>query len=245
MTNQPAIWEEADSRTFIDYGSVFIPQREVQIETIGDLIPQKDEPFRILELSCGEGILAESLLTRFPNATLYGYDISDEMLRAARQRLAKFGDRFQTRYFDLADLRWRQTEPKFHAVVSSLTIHHLDGPEKLRLFMDLYQMLDSGGVLVIADVVETTRKEGTAVSAKGWDDAVKRRALDLNGNLDAFTEFQKLEWNMYLYPEEGPEVVDKPSTLFDQLKWMEQARFTAVDVHWMEAGHVVFSGLKQ
>lgn len=243
--NQPATWDESNSRTFIDYGRIFIPQRELQIETIGDLIPQKDEPFHILELSCGEGVLAESLLTRFPDATLHGYDISDEMLKAASQRLAPFGDRFKPAYFDLNDLSWRETTQKFHAVVSSLTIHHLDGPEKLRLFMDLDQMLMPRGVLVIADVVETTRKEGTAVSAKAWDEAVKQRAQAMNGNLDAFTAFQKLEWNMFLYPEEGSDAIDKPSTIFDQLKWMEQAGFTAVDIHWMEAGHVIFSGLKK
>ena len=245
MTDQPALWQESDSRTFIDYGRIFIPQREIQIEMIGDLIPAKEEPFYILELSCGEGVLAESLLARFPKATHHGYDISDEMLKAASQRLAPFCERFQPRYFDLADLSWRKPKQHFHAVVSSLTIHHLDGPDKLRLFMDVYQMLAPGGVLIIADVVETTRAAGTAVSAKAWDDAVKHRAMEFNGNLEAFAEFQKLQWNMYIYPEVGEDAVDKPSTIFDQLKWMEQAGFTAVDVHWMNAGHVVFSGVKR
>ena len=237
MTNQAAIWNESDSQTFIDYGRYFIPQREAQIQTIGDLIPEKDNPFHILELSCGEGVLAESLLTRFPQSTLHGYDISDEMLKAASARLAPFGNRFQPHYFELSDLSWRTPEQPFHAVVSSLTIHHLDGPDKLRLFMDVYQMLAPGGVFVVADLVETTRVEGTAVSAQAWDEAVQHRA----NNTDAFKTFQQLQWNLYRHPDE----MDKPSTLFDQLKWMEQAGFTAVDAHWMLAGHVIFSGLKR
>ncbi len=241
MTNEPTLWDESDSQTFIDYGRYFIPQREAQIQTIGDLIPVQDKPFHILELSCGEGVLAESLLTRFPQATLHGYDISDEMLKATSARLAPFGGRFQPGYFELSDLSWRKTDQSFHAVVSSLTIHHLDGPDKLRLFMDVYQMLAPGGVFVVADLVETTRAEGTAVSAQAWDEAVQQRAMTFDNNTDAFVTFQQLQWNLYRHPDE----MDKPSTLFDQLKWLEQAGFTAVDVHWMLAGHVIFSGMKR
>ena len=241
MKKETVLWDESDSQTFIDYGRYFIPQREAQIQTIGDLIPAQGGPFHILELACGEGVLAESLLSRFPQATLHGYDISAEMLKAASERLAAFANRFQPNYFELADLDWRKAKRQFHAVVSSLTIHHLDGPDKLRLFMDVYEMLSAGGVFVVADLVQTTRPEGTAVSAKAWDDAVQQRAIAFDNNLEVFEAFQKLEWNLYRHPDE----MDKPSTLFDQLKWMEQAEFTAVDVHWMLAGHVIFSGMKR
>ena len=37
---------------------------------------------------------------------------------------------------------------------------------------------------------------------------------------------------------------DKPSPLFDQLKWLDEAGFTDVDVFWMKAGHAIFSGRK-
>lgn len=240
MINQSASWNELDSQTFINYGRYFIPQREEQIQLIGDLIPLPTNPCHILELACGEGLLAESLLTRFPQVTLYGYDISEEMLKAASERLLLFGSRFQPQHFELADLSWRTTEHPYHAVVSSLTIHHLDGPEKQRLFMDVYRMLAPGGVFVVADLVEMTRAEGTAVSAQAWDEAVQQRSLAIDDNTDAFEAFQKLKWNWYRHPDE----MDKPSPLFDQLKWMEQAGFTAVDVHWMVAGHAIFSGLK-
>ncbi len=242
---QTASWRESDSQDFMDYGRYFVPQREYQLQTIADLVPSPNGPAHILELSCGEGLLAEVLLSRFPNVTLHGYDLSPSMLARAQARLARFGGRFVPRRFDLAATEWRAAEATFHAVVSSLTIHHLDGPGKLRLFQDLFHMLLPGGVLVIADLVAPTRALGTAVAAKAWDEAVRQRSQQLDGSDKAWTHFERLQWNLYRYPEDPKETIDKPSSLLDQLKWLEQAGFTAVDLHWALAGHVIYSGVKQ
>ena len=241
---QTVSWQESDSQDFIDYGRYFVPQREYQLQTIADLIPPPDGPARMLELSCGEGLLAGLLLTRFPDATLHGYDLSSAMLSQAQNRLARFGDRFVPRQFDLGETEWRTAEPTFHAVVSSLTIHHLDGPDKLRLFLDVCQMLQPGGVLVIADLIAPTRELGTAVAAKAWDEAVRQRSQQLDGNDEALTQFERLKWNLYRYPEDPDTAIDKPSSLLDQLKWLEQAGFTAVDLHWALAGHVIYSAVR-
>lgn len=241
---QTVSWQESDSQDFIDYGRYFVPQREYQLQTIGDLIPPPNQPAHVLELSCGEGLLAEVLLQRFPNITLHGYDLSAAMLQQAQARLALFSERFAPRQFDLTETEWRTAESRFHAIVSSLTVHHLDGPDKLRLFLDLYQMLLPGGTLVIADLIAPTRTLGTAVAAQAWDEAVRQRSQQLDGNEDALAKFAALQWNMYRYPEDPAEAVDKPSTLLDQLKWLEQAGFTDVDVHWLLAGHVIYSATR-
>ena len=39
--------------------------------------------------------------------------------------------------------------------------------------------------------------------------------------------------------------MDKPSPLFHQLQWLDQAGFGRVDVHWLRAGHAIFSGMKE
>ncbi|HEX5689086.1 MAG TPA: class I SAM-dependent methyltransferase, partial [Roseiflexaceae bacterium] len=73
-------WGAEASHIFIDYGHYFVPEREQQIETFCDVIQPRDEPFTILELCGGTGVLAGALLERFPNATVYDYDGSPEML---------------------------------------------------------------------------------------------------------------------------------------------------------------------
>ncbi len=242
MTSPPG-WNSVDSQTFLDYARYFVPERERQIETIGGLIPSAPEGALIVELCCGEGLLAQALLERFPDTLLRGLDGSPEMLAAASRRLAQFGDRFQPRSFDLPSSKWRAEIQGAHAVVSSLAIHHLDGPEKQTLFADVYQMLRPGGVFVIADVIAPAGKEAEAVAADAWDWAVRQRSLELDGDLRGFALFEEERWNMYRYFD--PDDIDKPSPLFAQLQWLADAGFVDVDVHWMQAGHAIFGGVKR
>jgi tRNA (cmo5U34)-methyltransferase len=235
-------WGAAASQTFIDYGRYFVPEREQQIETICDLVPPCGDPFNILELCCGAGLLAGALLERFPGCTVYGYDGSPEMLDTARANLERYGERFQTLRFDLADGVWRTLAFPVHAVVSSLAIHHLDDAQKLQLFRDVYIMLERGGALVIADVIAPAHSLGAETAAKAWDVAVRRRALEFDGNLAAFEMFEREKWNMYRHFD--PDDIDKPSRLLDQLKWLDHAGFAHVDVYWMLAGHAIFGGRK-
>src|SRR5262245_15784423 len=164
------------------------------------------------------------------------------MLATARVNLGRYGERFQTLRFDLADHTWRAPAFPVHMVVSSLAIHHLDGEGKLQLFRDVYAMLESGGALAIADVIAAAHPLGAEAAAKAWDAAVRKRALEFDGNLAAFEAFEREKWNMYRYFD--PDDIDKPSRLLDQLRWLEQAGFADVDVYWMLAGHAIFGGQK-
>jgi tRNA (cmo5U34)-methyltransferase len=209
---------------------------------ITSLVSQLDSPCDILELCCGEGLLAEMLLDRFPDITVYGLDGSIEMLNRAKKRLARFNNRFRGQMFDLATDNWRELEIPISAVVSSLAIHHLTGPQKRKLFLDVYRMLMVDGIIVIADVIEHQNEAGRYVAAEAWDEIVQRQSLKYDGNIEAFELFQREGWNMYRYFD--PEDIDKPSQLFDQLKWLENSGFDNIDVHWMLAGHAVFSARK-
>ena len=236
---QPA-WDEQDSRAFIDYGRYFVPEREEQIEIICELIAPRAEPLRVLELCCGEGLLAGALLARLSGCTVRAYDGSPAMLGRAEENLARYADRFTAAPFELAARDWRAQSQTFHAVVSSLAIHHLDGAQKQELFRDVYDMLAVGGVFVVADVIEPAHPRGLSVAARAWDDAVRRRAYELDGHTGAFDFFVCDGWNLYRHPDP----LDKPSRLFAQLHWLDEAGFTDVDVHYLKAGHAVFSGHK-
>ena len=235
-------WSEADSENFIDYGRYYVPEREQQIETICSLIPDTPPPSHVVELCCGEGLLSHALLERLPNTTVHAFDGSPKMLAHTAVRLAQYGDRFDTTQFDLAASDWRAFPWPLTGVVSSLAIHHLDGPGKAALFADVARALAPGGVFVVADLVEPTSEAGRRVAAKAWDDAVRQRALELDGDLAAFETFQADDWNHYSAPE--PDPVDMPSPLKSQLDWMAAAGLVDIDVHYLKAGHAIFSGRK-
>jgi tRNA (cmo5U34)-methyltransferase len=240
--NPQNYWNEATSRSFLDYGRYFVPEREGQMRIMVDLLQEVPQPNHVLELCCGEGLLAEMLLDELPGATYRGLDGSALMLERARQKLSRFGKRIKLARFDLADRSWRTLDQPMQAVVSSLAIHHLDGEEKRILFKDVYAMLAPGGAFIIADMIEPATPPGRRVAADAWDEVVSRRAMELDGNTERLDFFLREGWNTFRYLD--PDDIDHPSPLFDQLKWLEQVGFTGVDVHYLHAGHALFSGWK-
>lgn len=241
MTEEDTGWNEENSRFFITYANHFIPDRASQIRTLCSLVPGSDEPIRILELACGQGLLAGALLEQFPNCIVIGLDGSHEMLQTARQHLAAFGDRFQTGKFNLAERGWREPSPEYQAVLSSLAIHHLDDAGKAELFRDVFTMIAPGGAFLIADIIRPAGPMGMIYAANTYDDAVRRQAFEIDGNLHAYERFVEEKWNFFRYPDDP---VDKPSTLCNQLKWLQEAGFSHVDVFWLRAGHAIFGGCK-
>src|SRR5262249_31124370 len=156
-------------------------------------------------------------------------DGSAEMRARTQATCADHTERLTVAAFDLADRRWRAFSQAPHAIVTSLAIHHLDGQQKRMLFSDLAGGLAAGGVLVLAGIVRPPDARGLAVAARQWDDAVRARAQALDGDLRAFAEFERLGWNYFRDPDGDP--IDKPSSLAEQLAWLAEAGFVAVDCH--------------
>jgi tRNA (cmo5U34)-methyltransferase len=234
-------WSEDNTRAFLDRGKYFVFEREYQMETLCRLLPDPGRPFRVLELCCGEGLLAEQVLERFPQAGIRGLDGSPGMLAAAEKRLARFGGRFSTALFELGGAGWREQEGPAWAALSSLAIHHLDGTGKQLLFRDVYRLLEPGGVFLISDLISQENALGMSYAGWAYNEAVRLRALELDGNESAFEEFKRLEWNYFYHPDDP---TDHPSTLPEQLDWLKAAGFQAVDVYWVRAGHAIFGGVK-
>ena len=235
-------WDEDSSRTFLDYGRYFVPERERQLQIICDLVPSPPAGATLVELCSGEGLLSLTLLDRFLDCRVLALDGSAEMRRATRTTCAPHADRLTVKAIDLASRDWRRFPAPVHAVVSSLAIHHLDGAQKRALFADMAAGLAAGGVIVIADIVRPPTQHGLDVAARQLDELVRTRALALDGHLAAYERFQQLRWNYFRDPDGDP--IDKPSSLLDQLKWLESAGLVDVDTHWLAAGHAIFSGRK-
>ncbi len=103
-------------------------------------------------------------------------------------------------------------------------------------------MLAQGGAFIIADMVEPATNAGRNVAADAWDEVVRKRSLELDGSAAGFDFFLREGWNTYRYLD--PDDIDHPSPLLDQLKWLEEAGFTGIEVHFMQAGHALFSAWK-
>jgi tRNA (cmo5U34)-methyltransferase len=234
-------WSEDDSRVFVEYGSAMVPGREEIERTLLDLIPAgPDEPFLAVEIGTGAGWLSAAVLREFPEARVLGLDGSADMLRAAAEQLAPYGDRAELRRFRLEDPSWTDGLPPARVFLSSLVLHHLDGGGKRGLFARLFDVLEPGGALLFADVMAPRSERARGQFAAAWEEEIRNRSVQIHGDARAHEFFVRERWNVY----DHPDPIDTPSTLPEQLRWMEEAGFEGVDAFWARAGHAVLGGYR-
>jgi trans-aconitate 2-methyltransferase len=99
---------------------------------------------RVLDAGCGSGRVTELLADRLPDGQVVALDGSPSMVDAARQRLARFGDRIEYVVADLgAPL---PIEGELDAILSTATFHWV--PDHDALFANLAAVTMPGGWLV-------------------------------------------------------------------------------------------------
>jgi len=235
-------WSEAESARFVAFARLFVPERELLVASIAELLEPPAGSRQVVDLGGGDGTLAREILTVHPELTVHVYDRSSAMLARCQQTLQPFAPRFTTRPFELAEGDWRDELPPLAGVVSSLAVHHLRGLQKAQLFCDLQRALVPGGQLLIADIIEPMNARGRQYAGRRWDDWVARRSRE-EQRPEALEEFRANGWNYY-FADPADAEGDHPSSLADQLTWLTDAGFRAVDVYWLKAGHALFGGVK-
>lgn len=191
-----------------------------------DLLPFRwDAPVRFLDLGAGTGLLSALVAGAFPNARITLVDFSREMLAEARRRFAGEPDRFDTRVMDYAE----EPLPGGHdAVISALSVHHLEDRDKQELFRKVYEVLPEGGVFVNADQVLGATPE-IEERYHGW---WLRRAREAGvGEADLAASLNRIK-------------EDKNATLEAQTAWLAQAGFEAVDCPYKNRRFAAYGGRK-
>jgi tRNA (cmo5U34)-methyltransferase len=242
----PNQWSETDSNLFLNLAEIFVPARAEQTSALLQLLPaETNEEFTAVELAAGEGALAENVLESFPRCHYIALDGSEAMRARMQQRLARFGARLKIHPFELEETAWRTEIPEqVRCVLSSLCVHHLDSDGKRRLFHDMFQHLEPGGALLLADIILPADQRVANFFAHQYDKIVREQSLELRGDLSGFEEFQQQAWNYFRHDYGKPDSYDKPDRLSEQLRWLEEAGFRQVDCYWMRAGHAIYGGYR-
>ena len=180
---------------------------------------------RILDLGSGTGLFAAFLLEKYPGAKLVLADLSEQMLGQARQRFAGHGD---VEYIT-ADYTEYEFGGDFDMIISALSIHHLSGAQKEALYQKCYDLLKPGGVFVNADQALSPSQEIERMQEKLWKATVNASGLSPE-------ELEKAYERLAL---------DNPSTLADQLAWLEKAGFSDADCVYKYYHFVVLYAKKQ
>jgi len=126
----------------------FIPCFDDYYETVTrQILFYIDPPNRVLDLGAGTGLLTYYWYKECPSAEYVLVDIADEMLEISRKRFTGI-DRIQH-----ITLEYTKEFPEgnFDAIISALSIHHLEDIQKEELFKRIYNKLPKNGVFVNYD----------------------------------------------------------------------------------------------
>lgn len=105
------------------------------------------KPAQVLDLGAGTGLLTRFWYEKFPDAEYLLVDIAEEMLSVARKRFSGTDNVS----FRLMDYIKEFPTGNSDLIISALSVHHLENPEKSELFAKIYDMLPEGGAFVNYD----------------------------------------------------------------------------------------------
>lgn len=170
----------------------------------------------IVDLGAGSGLVEERLLERMPSASVVAVDTSPAMLALARERL---GDRVELVKHDLEAIDSLQVPAGGCSVVLGVqALHNVSDEAKRRAFAWMSRALIPGGLALILDRILVGREELYGTYVPVW----RRLGHSLEDGLALTHES---------YERELAAKGDKPATLDDHLKWLEQAGMLAACLH--------------
>ena len=224
--NLDAVREQFEQRAF-DYDGLIprlIPRYREQHDLILQLIPfETNAHIKVLDLGAGTGILSALILQAFPQANILAFDIAEKMLKVCQTNLSPYQERLTLQQGNFAEDDFGNG---YDLVVSGLAIHHLDSAGKQTLFKKLFQSMNSGGILLIRDIVTAATPRLTEQYEQLW-----RQYMKANREDDA-AWFQK-------YLEE-----DIPSSVEEQTRLLSEAGFADTACHWRHLNFAIFGGVK-
>jgi tRNA (cmo5U34)-methyltransferase len=187
-----------------------------------DLIPGGAK--RILDLGAGTGLLSTFVRAWYPDAHIHLLDVSAPMLDIARTRLAH--DRNVS--YEVADYSTAPLGENYDAVVSALSIHHLEHPAKRSLFAKIFAALRPGGAFVNAEQVAGPTPALDAVYKHLWLQQVREAGATPDQIADS------------LYRQQD----DRCASVEDQLLWMREAGFSDADCWFKDNRFAVLAGTR-
>jgi ubiquinone/menaquinone biosynthesis C-methylase UbiE len=242
MTKITSVWEVKEhARSFLKFERSAVPGAELQLAIIGTIAQHWcDNPLRVLDLGCGDGILGRFLLNRFPGASGVFLDFSDTMLEAARESLSDNPESTVLKA-DFASPKWLDTiaaHKPFEIVVSGFAIHHQPDERKKELYSEIYNLLSRGGIFLNLEHVESRTPEVEKLFEEFYIDHLYNYHVksDPGATREAVAEG---------YGNRPDKKEDKLASADTQCRWLREIGFSDVDCFFKVFEIALFGGRRK
>jgi tRNA (cmo5U34)-methyltransferase len=229
-----AAWQREElAADFIERRRILVPLLDVQEEVIALALARHGHAIeRFLDLGCGAGAMSELLLDTATGSSGVGVDFSEPMLANASARLTSYGTRWRAVSADLGSPAWSKAVPgaSYDAILSGLAIHHLPTERKRGLFAEAFALLAPGGMFINMDYVAIDGPLQGLFDERMLENAVRAERAAGGG---------RHEHELDLEDDD-----DRPDTVEDQVRWLRDAGFEQVEVHFKWAEAAVFGGVR-
>lgn len=152
----------------------FIPCFDDYYGTMTDFIAGAiPPPESILDLGAGTGLLSKYFYLHFPESQYALVDVSEQMLEIAKRRFSGLSN-FR---FEVSDYSRSLPEERYDLICSALSIHHLENPEKEKLYRNIFDRLSEGGTFVTLDQFDSGSKKMNQLYNDWWYDRIRKSGL--------------------------------------------------------------------
>ena len=228
-----AVWKSEIGVSFWKSRDYDRARQDAERRTLmAELLPfAADELFTFADLGAGTGAAARTILDHYSAARAVLADFSPQMMAQGEVELAPYAGRYSYVEFDLtAEGTWPAGIPaQLNAVISSLSVHHLNDARKQSLFAEIRAHLAPGGWYLNYDPVTPP----DPVVEEAWLRAGGRRDPAAAGKRAHRTPEEQFRYEnhvRYMIPLEP------------QVGFLRAAGFEGVDVFWKELDFVIYGG---
>lgn len=239
-TRSDTVWQSPElADKFVNSVRGAVPLAAEQIEVMLRLIAAAGRPVRrFMDLGCGDGVLADAILTRHPQARGVLLDFSETMLKAGQGRFAGTSVDVRFQLADYADEKWCEivaSDGAFDVIVSGYSIHHQPDERKRALYRELFQLLEPGGIFINVEHVSSATTWGESVFETHFIDALH----DFGHRQGWNKTREQISAEYYHRPDKDANIL---APVERQCEWLREIGFQDVDCYFKIFELAVFAG---
>jgi len=218
-----------------------IPLASEQLDIMMRLISKVEEPIgTFLDVGCGDGILAATILERYPAIKGVCLDFSEPMLNAAKEKLSDFSHNIEFILLDYGDHNWiegLESTKTFDLIVSGFSIHHQIDERKKELYQDFFSLLTPGGLFLNNEHVSSS----TTWIESICDDMFIDNLYEMRPTFELEKTREQVAKDYYYRPDKDANIL---APVEEQCDWLRRIGFKDVDCYFKVFELAVFGGRK-